>query len=335
MSYSQICETLKKYRTELMGIAIIWILFFHTSWIIFEPLNTFIHKGYGGVDVFLFLSGFGIWHSLKKGNVLQFYLRRIRKIYPSYLIVLIVFFLHRYFYSGEVYTPADLLSSFLHNLFLTAFFTWPKILFNWYIFLIMYLYLLSPLFYQIIRRKGGIPLLIASVLFTYFAFGNANYMMAATRVFIYILGMHTAYMGETHPEKRVSVPLLLILVGIGIGFMLYSQNALIPYLEIYGLWWYPYMIMTPGLLYLYCLLLKKINRPSYPLLTLTGRSSLEIFLINVSFREIYFYLVSRITGWNDWVWLPSIILMALSGIIFHYLIEKAMSILFHRSSKNT
>ena len=328
MSYSRICETLKRYRTELMGIAIIWILFFHTGWIIFEPLNTIMHKGYIGVDIFLFLSGFGIWHSLKKGNIFSFYLRRIRKVYPSYLIVLFLLFVQHYSsFRLEGYSKASMFESFFCNVFMISFFKWTPITFNWYIFLIIYMYILSPLFYQIIRRKGGIPLLIVSILFTCFAFGNANYMMAATRVFIYILGMYTAYMGETYPEKKVSVPLLMVLMFLGIGFMLYSQNALIPYLEIYGLWWYPCMITAPGLICLLCFLLKKIGREKFPLLSLMGRSSLEIYLINVTFREIYFTLVSYVTGWTGFVWIPSIILMALSGVIFHFAVEKVMDLL--------
>ena len=56
-----------KYRSVWMGIAIIWIVFYHYSLcpdIAF--IREIINNGYGGVDIFVFASGLGCYYSLKK-----------------------------------------------------------------------------------------------------------------------------------------------------------------------------------------------------------------------------------------------------------------------------
>ena len=61
--------SISKYRTELMGLATIFILICHS------PINGIqmpkyleytIVQGQIGVDLFLFLSGMGLWFSLTK-----------------------------------------------------------------------------------------------------------------------------------------------------------------------------------------------------------------------------------------------------------------------------
>lgn len=43
-------------------------------------------RGYIGVDIFLFLSAFGLCFSLKKHTLPQFYLRRLNRVYPLFVI---------------------------------------------------------------------------------------------------------------------------------------------------------------------------------------------------------------------------------------------------------
>ena len=74
-------ESISNYRSFLMGISIIMIMFFHNLWvrdvIWLMPLNFF---GDFGVDVFLFLSGFGIVYSLRKNNLKTFFKNRFVRI---------------------------------------------------------------------------------------------------------------------------------------------------------------------------------------------------------------------------------------------------------------
>jgi peptidoglycan/LPS O-acetylase OafA/YrhL len=77
-----------------MGIAILWIVWFNT--LSFNPflignLLTFLKSiGYFGVDIFLFLSGFGLitgWVN-KQYTITAFYKRRLLRIMPAYWVVL-------------------------------------------------------------------------------------------------------------------------------------------------------------------------------------------------------------------------------------------------------
>lgn len=74
-----------KHRTELMGFAMIVIMFFHMNFSVpsqFGILSFIKQTGYGGVDIFLFLSGYGIYHSLKKNSsLLGYYKRRAVRIF--------------------------------------------------------------------------------------------------------------------------------------------------------------------------------------------------------------------------------------------------------------
>lgn len=76
-----------------MGFSILWIYLFHARiWLpdtaMFAPLNTFKEIGYAGVDVFLFLSGFGLMTGMMKNNhdILTFYKKRMLRILPAYWI---------------------------------------------------------------------------------------------------------------------------------------------------------------------------------------------------------------------------------------------------------
>lgn len=57
-------ELFRKYRTECIGIGILWVLLFHVR-LFTLPVGNFIKLiGYGGVGICLMMSGFVIYHSL-------------------------------------------------------------------------------------------------------------------------------------------------------------------------------------------------------------------------------------------------------------------------------
>lgn len=80
---------LSKYRGFLMGFAILWVMYFHIPLKFATEVGWFIHRiGFYGVDIFLFLSGLGVYYSLtKRPNVLGFYKARLVRILPAYIIV--------------------------------------------------------------------------------------------------------------------------------------------------------------------------------------------------------------------------------------------------------
>ena len=71
---------LSRYRTYIMGVAMICIMLFHQGWIT-QPLGLFQLYGCHGVDIFFFVSGFGVYFSLQKHTLWDFYKRRIKRNY--------------------------------------------------------------------------------------------------------------------------------------------------------------------------------------------------------------------------------------------------------------
>ena len=74
-----------KYRKFLMGFAALWILMTHEWQIVtnetsfFFVTENFIKRiGFCGVDIFLLLSGMGLYYSLEKNPVSRFYYNRLK-----------------------------------------------------------------------------------------------------------------------------------------------------------------------------------------------------------------------------------------------------------------
>lgn len=69
---------ISKYRTRIMGCAMIAIMLFHQPFFYSNPLVDFFHLyGFWGVEVFLFVSGFGVVYSLRKNSLKQYYINSL------------------------------------------------------------------------------------------------------------------------------------------------------------------------------------------------------------------------------------------------------------------
>ena len=92
-----ILESVSKHRAQIMGFAAMWIFVFHVrnEILLFDNLPKwsflpyvgnvdiyFDNIGFNGVDMFLFLSGWGLYHAIKKHSLLVFY-KKIQAPYPA------------------------------------------------------------------------------------------------------------------------------------------------------------------------------------------------------------------------------------------------------------
>ena len=156
---------LSRVRPYLMGIATLWITFYHCKWLdLFSsvfltkthllPLFTRINSiGNCGVDLFFFLSGLGLYFSytrlLEKDShpARRFYQRRYGKILPTILIVTVLTF-------GLV-EKTDL-ANWAGGVFLYGYFVPGLTRGNfWYLSAIMAFYLFFPLIHRALRGKRG------------------------------------------------------------------------------------------------------------------------------------------------------------------------------------
>lgn len=61
---------ISQYRNSLMGFAILWIIVYH-FYLVIQPIDQSVFPvriGYGGVDIFLLLSGLGLYYSYTVGG---------------------------------------------------------------------------------------------------------------------------------------------------------------------------------------------------------------------------------------------------------------------------
>lgn len=143
-------ENISRFRGELMGFAMIIILLFHVC----GPHNeTFFLRlcrcGNVGVDIFMFVSGIGLWFAWSKGTTLgMFYRRRFRRVYPAWFVVACLFFVPIYIKGGK--TLADTVLDIAVN---WSFWTVYGELQFWYVPAIMLFYVFAPAYMALIQRS--------------------------------------------------------------------------------------------------------------------------------------------------------------------------------------
>ena len=81
-------DSLTINREVLMGIGIIMVVLYHyNTGLSFQKL---FYPGFMGVDIFLFISGYGLCRSLNNNDIFTFYKRRLTRIMPMFLLLALV-----------------------------------------------------------------------------------------------------------------------------------------------------------------------------------------------------------------------------------------------------
>ena len=143
-------QNLSRCRSELMGLAALWVMLFHAYSLsfIFVPLDAVKSAGFAGVDVFILLSAIGLYVSLSKGSgdIRAFFLRRAVRILPAYGTVVGGYSLGLLL-SGRIGLPLLLWN-------LSTLYYWFGIpgAFNWYIPALLAFYAISPFYAGLLRR---------------------------------------------------------------------------------------------------------------------------------------------------------------------------------------
>ena len=158
------------HTDELKGVAILMVIFSHIGYFLFSdhkflfPLSV---CGGVGVNLFLFLSGFGLTRSEIKSekSVIGFYKKRLRNLFIPMWAVLILTLALDYFLLGKVYKLPVVTGSFL------GFFPVSDIdsAINspmWYFTLILFYYLIFPLVFRRNRPVLSVAILILVSIFT-------------------------------------------------------------------------------------------------------------------------------------------------------------------------
>lgn len=174
----------------------------HPAIIAFLPTGGWIRYGSVGVDLFLFLSGMGLYFAMcKRPTLPRFYLNRLKRILIPYVIICGAYWVFR-----DIALRNDL-PRFWEDFSLLSSYTKGVVTF-WYIAAILPLYLLAPLFLRLFRTRFRTPILIAIF---FLSIGLSLYLglyleeiywnleKGLNRIFIFVLG---CYFGAIIHEKR-------------------------------------------------------------------------------------------------------------------------------------
>lgn len=157
-------NVLSKYRTEMMGLSAILILICHApgnNVLLPSVLKSLFSLGGLGVDVFLFLSGLGIWYSLDKfytkeysqlttqrtklGGVIYWYSKRYKRLILTYLLLAVPYY--------AIFCIVRNLSFWKFLLYTSTLGFWTEHQGIWFVDALIPLYALSPILYRILSNN--------------------------------------------------------------------------------------------------------------------------------------------------------------------------------------
>ena len=280
---------ISRYRGELMGAAMLFVILFHVSLSRDDPFYGLRRCGNVGVDMFLFLSGVGLWFAwTKQPSVRTFYRRRLLRILPTWLLVAGVFY-------GADYLGQRRFSSNLIDLIGDVTVNWDFWLHDeltfWYVPAIMMLYFFAPHYMRLITRHPvyrWLPLLMVVwcvmvqwVLPIHRAVGHIEIFWS--RVPIFFIGIN---MGRSVKEQRTlegsALWLLLLAFAMTFGASVYLEqvsHGRFP-LFVERMLYIPFTVTGVLLLnYIFRRMPQCVNR----FLRLVGALSLEVYLLHVQF----------------------------------------------------
>ncbi len=190
---------LSEYRREIMGFAAIIITVMHLYVSFYEDaqipyLTVLLKRGNLGVDIFLILSGCGLFFSLEKSKDIQrFYKRRVTRVLFPYLILSVP-----YWILLDLIVDSNV-GQFCWDLFLVSFWT-QGITHYWFVAFIIPMYVFFPLIYKVQKKNNTYILILCAlsiIVSSIIAFCNKSYYMeveiAITRIPSFLMG---SYLGE-------------------------------------------------------------------------------------------------------------------------------------------
>lgn len=313
------------FRSALMGVAIIWVFILHSGEIGVPFYDSIRQWGWMGVDIFFFLSAYGMGFSLKKDKD-NFMNRRFKRIIPTWIVVLflvhIVGVLSVHYHPGASFSfPTSVfqilswytgLGYWIANIFdFQDKLSWY---YEWYIPTLLLFYLFTPFLYN--RTKIQIVVLIFILIFlgqiTILLFGLPFLALSITRAPIYLLGI-LFYKFLDNSQRTPKCDTFINIGCLLLGIMLFFLPLEFLRKE------YRILFFIPPLLILLSNIIQRLQLTT--LLSFFGGISLELYLIHLYGRPNYLmgYLFER----QAYVIFFSLLFCTLCAYVLHNAIKVA------------
>ena len=209
-----------------MGLSGLLILFCHSIAYIKVPMVIHYAVSFAniGVDLFLFLSGMGLWYSLSRSDssLLKWYANRYTKLLVPYLVVVLSIEIIQFVLGKQL---EDGIWNYLFGISSLRFYVSHDA--PWFIAALIPLYLFAPWFYRLIKKykwKAVIALVVLHYVILFippeFASELANNVIkniqfVAVRATCFILGMALGH--YVKEGKNISIKWLIYAVIMGGG----------------------------------------------------------------------------------------------------------------------
>lgn len=221
MNYGSV---ISKHRSAVMGIAALLILCFHAKAETGIALWDILINKHGniGVDIFVFLTGYGTAFSLAHdSDFYSFYLRRVRRVLPSYYVAIFIMCFFVKVDRSTLFTAIIPIG------------VWMGHGNCWYISATMVYYLLVPLFYFLLRQAKfsrvtlGILLIVTGLMIPS-AVVNHSVDIALMRIPALVMGVALGVFQQMHIEKRERLfDFIVIIMVFAIGTLIFCNRGVL------------------------------------------------------------------------------------------------------------
>lgn len=321
-------QNLKQNRSLIMGLAIFWVAFYHIPWIDRAPWIDFIHDiGYIGVDIFLFLSGMGVCHSVRSRGREGYLIQRARRILPGLMPVVLI-------WSGVMlFLDVMNIEEFFGSVTLLGWWFGQSKQLNWYFSAVWLFYLLGAGLYKPVV-KGKHPVLVvlfvSCLSFLSMIFSPYHYHAECfTRVPIFLIGMLLGRLElQGNANEKLLRWVLYGLIPVGVFLCVMTWQSWGEDWGLYtGLWWYPFLLVVPGGVFLIgeiahwlkkgrCLSL--LMKP----MEVLGESSSEALMLHVGLYK----LIQLDHSLYPKQWVLVMLLCLVLGVLYHHLVVRRLPI---------
>ena len=270
------------------------VVFFHSGFdlSIIPPLQALKQWGDIGVDMFLMMSGIGIYHSLNNKPDIPNYLKnRLRRILPAHLLVC-----GCWFFFLDIVLYGEGLFAFLLDLSSLNFWINGRLT-TWYLSSLLIMQFLTPVYLKCLKKyplmdRIVIPaVLLLCLVITYTPFLNEtleHLLIFLYRIPAYLLGLSIGRrICSNNATVFVPIPLLVAVLIASVGILLVSSGLTPLYLR----WVLRYAAYLPISLML-CVVVTYL--PENRLFRYLGTHSLEVYLLHEKVLWVLSALSTRI-----------------------------------------
>lgn len=303
-------KELLKYRNFWLGFAMLAIVWYHFK--LDLPIGAFRRFkdiGFGGVDICLFASGIGCYFSLKNdGNLARFFKKRFFRLMPTYWVFIVFWIAFRLICDPIPAWAA--IGNFLGIQYLSTF----GMQFNWYISGIIVFYLLSPLLIKLVDMGHGVlaraAAFVSVLAVTLLFWGSDTYIIIAARLPVFYLGLLFGKLCREEWEIKLwQIFALAAAAAVGLLLSLVVVSRFESLAWVYGLGWYPFVLVAPGACVLLSLLAMALERVAVGRAVLKGVNKLgeysfELYLVHLGLFDVIMYAINHqlIPGGNlTWI----------------------------------